>query len=361
MTPEEIAVGARTVAHLADYFAELRRAVQDLIERGSASGRGYFTPSEEEAVRRLQISYWTSRSALFEVVIAFRDDVDLPEELRPAGFLVAYAAAVLLVDAARFLREAFEHRPVVRRKLNEPEPQFGIPPGTYDTIQKSLTSTRHAWHLVHAMRFFDEHAAELQAVASDPLLAPAWGVLEQLEHRVRVPAGRFVKAKLRVRTRRTVGRLRYGLLGRALYGIQKLVSSMAANISTRPRHQPQIPEDVADDLRKVLRPGDVLITRKEHAATNYFLPGYWKHVALYLGDSAAISRLGIDEHEKEHISNTVYEIQHRQGSAVASQRAAHWREMWSGLILRFPGPVSVKRPFIYSHFCLGDQFQDTLT
>jgi hypothetical protein len=297
MTPEQIAAGARTVAHLASYFEEFKGTTREWIEEARAGRRGYFAPTEEEAVRRLQVSFWLARNALFEVVTSFRDDAELPEELRPAAFLVAYAAAVLLVDAARFLRESFEPLPLVRHKLNEPEPQFGIPEGTYDTVQRSLTSTRHAWHLYHATRYFDQCAAELRAEAADPLLVPVLAVIERLGSRVRVPAVRYVRAKLRVRTRRTIGRLRYGLLGRALYGVQKLVSSMAAEISTRPGYHPNLPEAIAARLRRLLEPGDVLITRKEHVATNYFLPGYWKHAALYLGTPEELTRLGIADHE----------------------------------------------------------------
>ena len=247
-------------------------------------------------MRRLQVSYWQSRAALLDVVLPLRDETD-PCDGGPAAFLVAYAAAILLVDAARTMREMFEPLPLVRQKLNEPEPHFGISGGMYDTVQKSLTSPRHAWHLYHAMRYFDEHAAELRALAADPLLRPALGVIDRLGSRVDVPATRYVKARVRIRTRRAISRVRYGLWGRAMYGIQKLFSSLAAEVYTRPGHRPCLPAAIADDLRGLLRPGDVLITRKEHAATNYFLPGYWKHAALYLGESGALTRLGIADHE----------------------------------------------------------------
>ncbi len=31
--------------------------------------------------------------------------------------------------------------------------------------------------------------------------------------------------------------------------------------------------------------------------TNYFLPGFWPHAALYLGDPEMLSQMGIAEHE----------------------------------------------------------------
>ncbi len=297
MTPDQITAGARTVADLADYFEEFQATTGEMIRQGSASGRGYFTPGEDEVVRRLQVSYWQARNALFEVITAFRDDSELPDASRPDAFLVAFAASVVLVDAARFLRDSFESMPLVRDKLNEPEPNFGVPAMAYQTVQRSLTNPRHVWHLYHARRYFDKHRAELGTRASDPLLGPVLAVIERLVDRVRVPVARYVKAGLRVRGRRSAGWLRHGLLGRAVYGVQKLVSSMAADVSTRPGHRPMLPEPIAGELSALLRPGDVLVTRKEHVATNYFLPGYWKHAALYLGPPAALEQLGLKDHE----------------------------------------------------------------
>src|SRR5260221_10512923 len=143
-----------------------------------ASRRGYFTPSEDEETRHLLVSYLQSRNALIELVYTFLDDTQFPDEMRTAGFLVAYSGALVLVDAARFLRESFHDRPIVRKKLNEPEPYFGIPEGTYDTIQRSLTSPVHAWHLYHAVRYFDENQAALRALARGGPLEPLLQIID---------------------------------------------------------------------------------------------------------------------------------------------------------------------------------------
>jgi len=297
MTPDQITAGARTVAHLAGYFEELKGTVAELVAAASASRRGYFTPDEEQRVRQLQVSYLKSRAALFEVVLAFREAKKLPDEQAPEAFLVAFAAAVLLVDAARTMRESFESLPLVRRKLNEPEPYFGIPAGTYDRVQGSLTSARHAWHLYHAVRYFELHRGDLAERAKGPLWEPVWAAIERYRRRIDVPVARLIKARSRVRTRRIVGLLRYGLLGQALWGIHKLAGSLAAERYVRRGHRPQLPPAVLAEFRGLLRPGDVILTRKEHALTNYFLPGYFKHAALYLGDPDALAALGLADHE----------------------------------------------------------------
>lgn len=297
MSPSDIAAGARTVLDVSEHFKTLRGRACELSAAAASSNRGYFTPTEDEQTRHLLISYWQSRNALIEVVLSFHQYEMLPQELQPAGYLVAYAGALVLVDAARFLRDEFHERPVVRGKLNEPEPQFGIPEGTYDRVQKSLTSPVHAWHLYHAARYFAEHRTELVRVAANDGLAPLVEIIDRLQERVEVSLGRYAVTRTRVRAREFATVVTRDLLSRALYGLQKAVSRLISDIYTRSDHHPEVPAVVADQMRTLLKPGDVLITRKEHALTNYFLPGYWPHAALYLGNEQQLAALGICTHE----------------------------------------------------------------
>ncbi len=296
MLPEQIATGARTVAHLATYFEELKSAARGLRDRFAVRTRGFFTPSEDEEARHLLVAYWQARSALFDLAISYRDNSSLRDADRPAWFLVAYASAALLVDAARFLRETYGDCDAIQRKLNEPEPHFGIPEGTYDTVMESLSSPLHVWHLYHATQYFEQHRRELRELARDELLAPALAAIERLDSRLRVSVGEYVAARLRVRSQLVVSGVRRGLIDRALYGLQKIACLMVSDVSTRRGHHPSLPAEAAAEIRSLVRPGDVFVTRKNHVLTNYFLPGYWPHAALYIGDAAALEKLGIHEH-----------------------------------------------------------------
>lgn len=71
---------------------------------------------------------------------------------------------MLLVDAERFLREYYHDQPVIRANLNEPEPHLGIPPNSYDTVQRSLTGPIHLWHLYQTVTYHIDHNTELQSL-----------------------------------------------------------------------------------------------------------------------------------------------------------------------------------------------------
>jgi hypothetical protein len=296
MVPEQIASGVRTVTSVAAHFAELKQSAARLLDSFGATQRGYFTPTEDEEVRHLLVSYWQSRNALIELVTTCHQNPHILREERQADFLTAYAGALVLIDAARFLREHVHQRPVVRTKLNEPEPHFGVPAGTYDAIQKSLTSSVHAWHLYHAVHYFDARQGELRTTASENGLNALLELINCLQERLNVRIEEYALARLRVRTRMVATIVHRDLLGRALYGLQKSVSRLISDVYTVPGHHPELAEPVRQELCALLQPGDVLITRKEHALTNYFLPGFWPHAALFLGTPQQLQHLGLSEH-----------------------------------------------------------------
>ncbi|MDH3585150.1 MAG: YiiX/YebB-like N1pC/P60 family cysteine hydrolase [Phycisphaerae bacterium] len=280
---------ARTVTAVADHVEQLKHNTLAMKAEFATGDRGYFTPSEDEQVRHLLVSYVQSRNALFEVIDSLRRHPGAMDEDQPELFAAGYAAAIVLVDAARFLRELYDDDPIVIGKLNAAEPNFGIPEGTYDGVQKSLTDPLHAWHLYEANAFFEKCAADLRTLCrQDPPLASVLDVIDRLRHRVDVRKRDYASARLRVRARQAADAVAHSAVGRAVYGIQEAVSRMFSHISTKPDHEPHLPPRICQELLGLLRSGDVLVTRKEYAVTNYFLPGYWPHVAFYLGPLADV-------------------------------------------------------------------------
>ena len=302
-----IVEGARTVVSIAAHFERLKLAATSLLEAGSASARGYFTPSEDEELRHLLVSYWQSRNALIELVITLYDRSSFYDESEPdvidslsndpaPAFVVAWAGALVLIDAAIFLRRNCQDRSIVLQKLNEPEPHFGIPAGTYDRVQASLTSPVHAWHLYHAREYWNQNQRRLVDLTRGTELHRLIGIIEQNQVLNDVDLQRYTVARFRVRARQAKTTSR-NLIGRAFYGLQKAVSRLIADRYTHRGHSPQLPDEIAEHVCRMIQPGDVFINRKEHALTNYFLPGYWPHAALYLGRTDQLEQMGMATHE----------------------------------------------------------------
>ena len=296
MNNEQLTSAAQTVVELGKYLDDLKAQAREIYDPVLVTARGYITPSEEIHLRHLQLSYWKVRNALFELVDEIWQDTEQIERATPQQFLVALAAAAILVDAARFLRDSFHRTTVVRRKLDEPDPVYGIPPRMYDNVQKSLTSPYHAWRLWQATRYYDQHREQLLSFAAADGLEPLVATIDRLRDRLRPSLWTYVRTRARVRAGVSSATSVATSSAAPLYGMQEVVGRGLAEVHVRPGHAPSLPKEIRAEVVRLLRPGDVLVVRKEFAATNYFLPGYWPHAALYLGTAGELAHTAVARH-----------------------------------------------------------------
>lgn len=286
----------RTVNSVNLQFTELKERAEAMAAYASQMDRTYFTPSEDESIRQVLITYWQLRSALFELVyelrIAGRDKRNDYDQL----FFAGYAGALVLLDAARFLRERFHASALIRHKLNEPEPSFGIPGGLYDSIQESWTNPNHMWHMFAAARYFEKHRSRLDSRCGEGETESLVTIIEQLACRLKLSWADYAKLRLRFRLRQLGSVLKRDLFYAAMFQMQKGIGILAADRYLKRGHHPGLPDSIRDALHNILTPGDILLVRKEFAITNYFLPGYWPHTALFLGSTQAFSDWDLTHH-----------------------------------------------------------------
>ena len=287
----------QTVTDLAEHMVRLKEAASLFHHSTAVRERGFFTPVEDDQVVHLWVSYHMTRNALFELITQYQHTqhqhaATEAEELQLADFAVAYAAAVVLVDAGRFLRELFADETIIRRKLNESYELYGIPANAFDAIQMSLSDPMHVLQLHQANQFFDEHTSALREQASsNASLQNVLGIVDRLGDRLRVSPTAYAKARVHERAHDVYEKIVRSGVGQAIYAIQSCVSRWVGQLSTQPNHQPALPEVIKGELLGLLQPGDILVTRKDHSLTNYFLPGYWPHAALYIGGGEVIEAL----------------------------------------------------------------------
>jgi hypothetical protein len=261
-----------------------------------AVDRGLFRPDEEAALLAWFARFLTVRTALWEV---------LGEVSRPVGgsvrrildldgwrvFVLGYTAACLIVRLDRMLLDDIAAHSVTQRKLNEGSAAHRIPRKQYTAVLESFSDPVKARAMDQAMRFAAGHRRQLDALADDPVVGGLAAGLTQRE------------AVLDQSKRRYLSRLAT-YLGHAIRrrGASARQQSVFAALEAGGRLASELRDHWAacrinDDLRRrlgeMLQPGDVLITRHDHAFTNLFLPGYWPHAALYVGSDGDRERMGV--------------------------------------------------------------------
>lgn len=263
--------------------------------------RGYFKPDEDQHLRAWFARYLTARSGLLETIgdlrpLALPDRWEsksaiVDEAMQLKCFAIAYAAACLLVQAARFLVGEIATHKITQRKLNEASPAHRIPSRQYTIIYRSMTHPVNAWRINEAVNFADAHRADLEALADDPMMKPVLGYIQSAEDALRVGVTRYFRARLRYRWH-SWRRRRATAVQRAMFGIMESFGRLVADKRYWGDDHP-MDREVFDALLELLKPGDVIVMRHDHTLTNLFLPGFWPHVALHMGTESERKSLGV--------------------------------------------------------------------
>lgn len=258
--------------------------------------RGHFRPVEDEALRLWFARFLTVRQGLWDVMEEASSALDHDvEKIRGKHqwdeFLVAFAAACLVVRLDRLLVERVATHRLVQRKLNEAAPDHRIPRKQFTAIFKSLVNPRNAWRMDEALHSLDQGRDVLETFSAvDPFhrLVDQLPDLESSLDRSRSNyLGRLFRYRLHALRRRGASANQQTSLS-FLEASGRFIAALRDHWGTR-----HVTPAVRERLREILRPGDVLITRQERAFSNLFLPGYWPHAALYVGNTNDRERMGI--------------------------------------------------------------------
>lgn len=262
-----------------------------------AEARGYFTPEEDERLREVYGRYLAIRASLLQCLESLsqgRWSHRHTENLR--AFVVAYAAACLLVRAAGYLVELTGDAPITRKKLDEPEPRYRLPAKTFTGIYKSLTSPRRWWGFFDATAYYHKRRDEIAVLASDPELGKVVELLRDEVERIELQRDELIQQRLRYRLHSWLRRSASGYR-KAMFSLFELSGSRIADLK-QPFVKPvgsgkRVDDAVRERVEGFLRPGDILVTRHDDALSNLFLPGFWPHAAFYIGCAEQREAMGV--------------------------------------------------------------------
>jgi hypothetical protein len=283
----------RRVAAGLDELAERVKRLQTEIEaRQKAENRTVYLPEEDDRIRAAFMTYLSYRSALRRIVATYAGFRGVRDpELRARCFTLGAAAMVTAMENAVAFVKTYRDNPNARRKLNEAEEAWGLSAGTFDQIYDSVTNEEHQERYQEVVAFYDEHRAAWAGPDIWPPETFAW-----LDGRM--AAGRaFVLANPLSGTRAWFSKLTRQVkrdVGAPVYVMQSHLSTLIGDARVV-SDEPLITLDQIRTLRSRLKPGDIVLERRNWYLSNAFLPGFWPHAALYVGTPEDLKRLGLDQ------------------------------------------------------------------
>ena len=260
----------------------------------AARSRGYFTPDEDDQVRQMLLAYRNYRVALYEIIFRCYDYREIePASLGLRVFLVGFATGLTLYAKSLKLIQAYEHEPLVRKKLNEPDAKFELEEGFFEELLRAYSSLGNYRGIIRGAWFWRGNRREIQRLAA-PGTDSEWlvSVIGKERQVVRERLMHVLRCRLRYDWRAFL-RTTLQPVRKTRYSVRSLICSAGANLRTTGHYVPALTAAVAARLRALLRPGDVLLVRAEKKLTAAILPGFWAHAALYVGSPRDLEALGV--------------------------------------------------------------------
>lgn len=274
----------RALAGVIDGIADLEKTFRAFETQLLAGARSYYDPADDDEIRRMVVSFLALRDATLRTAWTYERHGQLnPGPARERAARLHAVSLILSYDlAARFVA-AFDGKPLAQRKLNEAEPRWNLPPDTYDTLAAALAHREYRRLLDRALASAAWSAAEPAPGNFRPALDAA------LDRLASVQTG-WLRRKLATRADGV-----RDLAGAGYYRASSFVSTLVGDARLRAPRQGRalISPAQFEELRGKLRPGDILIERRNWYLSNAFLPGYWPHAALYVGTAEDLHALGV--------------------------------------------------------------------
>ncbi|MCX6929024.1 MAG: YiiX/YebB-like N1pC/P60 family cysteine hydrolase [Verrucomicrobia bacterium] len=263
----------------------------------AARTRGYFTPDEDDQVRQMLLAYRNYRIALYEIIFRCWDyRLIEPAALRLRVFLVAFAAALALYSKSLKAIQAYEHEPLVRKKLNEADAKFELEEGFFEELLRAYSSLGNYRGIIRGAWFWRGNRREIQKLAAaDTDWHWLVGVIVKELPVVRQRLIDVLRCRLRYDWRAFL-RTTLQPVRRTRYSVRSLIGNAGANLRTTGHYVPALNTSVVTRLRPLLQPGDVLLIRAEKKLTAAILPGFWAHAALFVGSQRDLDVLGVAGH-----------------------------------------------------------------
>ncbi len=300
------------VAGLDELAGKVEALRAELAEKRRAEGRDYYRPEEEDRIRWAFVTYLSHRAALLRLVATYAGFQSVREpETQARCFTVGYAAAAVLYERALQLVTLYAQDRPARRKLNEAEPLWGLQAGMFDRIYESVADERN-------LEKYHEMAAYYDLRKMEWSLGKVWPPedFKWLDDRIS-RGGDYVRTHAVSRSKAWLKGLARRVREDAytpVYAAQSMLSSWIGDFKIV-EEPPLITLENLKEVAPLMRPGDLILERRNWFLSNAFLPGFWPHGALYVGTPEDLKRLGIADHPEVRARWTEYSAPGERGRA----------------------------------------------
>lgn len=247
------------------------------------------------------------RNSLFKQALShrsalYRVDDDIEDKARVTEIVIAMSAAVTLFENSKemqlVLNNNQDNNHLLRNKLNEGYPEFGIPEGFYDSSTMRSNNPEYRETFNDGVRFFADNKSEieLQISQSSPSIQSLYREVAQSPMIKGLKDGNVFKEIFTLPVKAAGGGV--DLSGRGLNKIKFTSSQIVGNTMGIVHWRAGKLKDDAAMLKNMLaqlQPGDILLEKTPFTLTDKSIPRHFGHAAIYIGTADQLREMnGLD-------------------------------------------------------------------
>lgn len=213
------------------------------------------------------------------------------------SFVVQYASVITYYNMVYELRECFgKHEEFLRQYLDDTFIE------NYSTLARYMYHVRFYSVLIYPREFFltlrDEVLESLWSLFDRPERS-AWNIEKRFFHD-------WINIWYYIRYRITL----------LISFISKRFGMFMSHIYFSRRDTGRIEPIHIENIQTMISPGDILITRRNWAATNISIPGFWKHMSMYIWTGKYLRENYMNSVIKSTLDDTAHYIIEAVGTGV---------------------------------------------
>ncbi|MBA64086.1 MAG: hypothetical protein CMJ76_17150 [Planctomycetaceae bacterium] len=273
-----------TVLRIGEKAKETHEASIDLLNEYQVGKFQFENQKSRQMVSTLLHNFYQARDDLLKIGIIYNPD---RENLQSHLSNVSRKRLLQLSTAAMLLRHQMSLRfattylkdKKLTKYLNQPDATYGIPEGLVRRVNEELNADIYQTYIATIR---EKHKQTLNGQGADDSphstkLVNLIDEAEKIDSEITDPLHSNVRSAISQAVSKGVN---------TYLQIQQFVATEIGDFrikDTKDISEHHIAEDKVKEFHDELKPGDILIERRDWYSSNAFLPGYWPHGALYVG------------------------------------------------------------------------------
>ncbi len=246
------------------------KSENNFLSAGANSSGMISAPAREEIK-----SIWKSTCDYFlaiDSINSFHSDyTQLPSELQKNSFNICRASMLMQYRFALDFIEKIEKVPGLDVVLNDSVPEIGLPAGTYNSfkfrfLNVAIASEFAAFEAVSIGYGKSSNSDIAKGIKDDSSKIWKFGTWK----------GETLTLKNGADILKNAGK-------KTWFPAQKGISNLAGDVKVYRIHRSLITDKQISEITGEMKPGDIMLERREWYLTNIGIPGYWTHAAIYIG------------------------------------------------------------------------------